>query len=83
VFEQTWVALRELSLSYSIPRSLLNKIFIKDATLSVTGRDLGYLYNSMPDNINPVIGNNVSSNPLQMGNMPFIRSITFDINLKF
>jgi iron complex outermembrane receptor protein len=83
VFEQTWVALRELSLSYSIPKSFLSKIFIKDATLSVTGRDLGYLYNSMPDNINPVIGNNVSSNPLQMGNMPFIRSITFDINLKF
>jgi iron complex outermembrane receptor protein len=83
VFEQSWIALRELSLSYSVPRSMLRKFFIKDATVSVTGRDLGYFYNSMPDNINPVIENNVASNPLQMGNMPFIRSITFDLNLKF
>lgn len=83
VFEQSWVALREVTLAYSIPRSLLERLFIKDATISVTGRDLGYLYNSMPDNINPVIENNVSSNPLQMGNMPFIRSMTFDLNLKF
>ena len=83
VSEQSWIAIRELSLSYTLPRAVLTNMFIKDASFSVTGRDFGYLYNSMPDNINPVIENNVSANPLQMGNQPYIRSVTFAVNLKF
>jgi iron complex outermembrane receptor protein len=83
VYEQSWIGLREVSISYSVPRPLLTKLFIQDASLSLTGRDLGFLYNSMPDNINPTISNNAAANPLQMRSSPYIRSITFAINLKF
>ncbi len=83
VFEQSWVGLRELSVSYSLPPSLLQKTFVKSANFSLTGRDLGLLYNSMPDNINPIISNNAAANPLQMRSAPYIRSITFAVNLKF
>lgn len=83
VFEQSWVGFRELSVSYSLPPSLLEKTFIKSANFSLTGRDLGLIYNSMPDNINPIISNNAAANPLQMRSAPYIRSITFAVNLKF
>tara|TARA_R110002049_G_scaffold33535_19_gene110464 strand:- start:1922 stop:5383 length:3462 start_codon:yes stop_codon:yes gene_type:complete len=83
VYTQSWIGLREVSMSYEIPQSILNKIAIKSATISLTGRDLGFLYNSMPDNINPSISSNAAANPLQMRSAPYIRSITFAVNLNF
>mgnify|MGYP000206328972 CR=1 FL=1 len=83
VFEQNWVALRELSVSYKVPNSFLDKTFVKSADLSLTGRDLGLLYNSMPDNINPVISSNAAANPLQMRSAPYIGSVTFAVKLNF
>ena len=38
-----YLAIRELSLSYSFPRTLLEKIHCKGLTLSVTGQNLGYI----------------------------------------
>jgi len=83
VFTQSWIALREVSLSYNIPNSFLEKMFINNASLSLTGRDLGFLYNSMPDNINPTISNNAAANPLQMRSAPYIGSVTFAVKLNF
>lgn len=83
VYTQSWVALRELSLSYQVPGSILDKLSINSASLSLTGRDLGFIYNSMPDNINPSISNNAAANPLQMRSAPYVRSITFAVNLNF
>jgi iron complex outermembrane receptor protein len=83
VYTQSWVALRELSLSYQVPESILDKLSISSASLSLTGRDLGFIYNSMPDNINPSISNNAAANPLQMRSAPYVRSITFAVNLNF
>ena len=83
VFEQNWIALRELSINYTVPSSFLDKTFIKSADLSLTGRDLGLLYNSMPDNINPVISSNAAANPLQMRSAPYIGSVTFAVKLNF
>lgn len=83
VYKQSWIALREVSLSYTLPRVLLTDFFIKDVNFSLTGRDLGFVYNSMPDNINPTISNNAAGNPLQMRSSPYVRSVTFAVNLKF
>jgi len=83
VFTQKWVALRELTLSYDVPNSILDKLSIKRASLALTGRDLGFIYNSLPDNINPVISSNHAANPLQMRSAPYVRSITFAVKLNF
>jgi len=83
VFTQSWIGLREVSLTYVIPESFLSKMFIQRANVSLTGRDLGFLYNSMPDNINPTISNNAAANPLQMRSAPYIRSVTFALKLNF
>lgn len=83
VYTQKWIALRELSVSYQLPGSLAEKLKMQSAFVSLTGRDLGFLYNSMPDNINPSISNNVASNPLQMRSAPYISSLMLAIKLKF
>ncbi len=81
--ESNWVVLREVTLSYDLPKSILNDGFIKSASLSLTGRDLGFLYNSLPDNINPAISDNRAGNGLQVGVAPFVRSFTMSVKLTF
>ncbi len=83
IHESNWVVLRELTLGYDLPNALLGNSFINTASLSITGRDLGFLHNSMPDNINPVISNNQAGNALQMGFAPFVRSITMSLKFTF
>lgn len=83
VHELNWVGLRELSLSYDVPASLLAKIFVESASFTVTARDIGFLYNSMPDNINPVISDNKAGSALQMGFDPYVRSVNFALKLNF
>ncbi|MCW3467325.1 TonB-dependent receptor plug domain-containing protein [Chitinophaga nivalis] len=47
VFENSYIALREVSLSYKLPNKLA------DCRIGVTGRNLGYLYRSLPYGLNP------------------------------
>ena len=48
-----YIALRELSLSYRVPKTFCEKFHAKNLSLSFTGRNLGYLLNSMPNKSNP------------------------------
>lgn len=48
-----YIALREVSLSYRMPQSVYSKIGAKNLSLKLTGRNLGYLLNSMPNGENP------------------------------
>lgn len=42
-----YLAFRELSLSYSVPKSILQKAKISGLRLTVTGQNLGYITNSL------------------------------------
>lgn len=42
MYDASYLAFRELSLSYDLPAELLNKVGMKGVTLSVTGQNLGY-----------------------------------------
>lgn len=54
ILENTWVKMREISLSYAIPQKWIEKTKVfQNLTLSLTGRDLFYIYKTLPDNINP------------------------------
>jgi iron complex outermembrane receptor protein len=83
VYTSSWVGLREVTLSYDVPSEILDKILVKSASLALTGRDLGFLYNSLPDNINPTLSSNAAANPLQQKSSPYIRSISFSLKLNF
>lgn len=85
VFENSWVKLRELALSYDIPSSIVGKTKIfQGLTLSVFGRNLFYIYSSLPDNLNPeAINGTGNAQGLQWSAYPSFRSLGFSLKAKF
>ncbi|MDR3133337.1 MAG: TonB-dependent receptor, partial [Prevotellaceae bacterium] len=86
--ETNWLRLRSLSLSYSLPKTLLEKIkFIKDASVSVTGTNLFLITNY--EGLDPeasAAGSGVggsSSVGIEYCNVPATAGMSFGINLKF
>ncbi len=53
IFENSYIMLKNVSISYAIPAKLVSKLRLQKASVSVYGRDLALLYNSLPDNANP------------------------------
>ncbi|MFT4973834.1 MAG: iron complex outermembrane receptor protein, partial [Saprospiraceae bacterium] len=85
IVENTYVKLREVGLSYKFPASFNQKVKIfQDLSISLVGRDLFYIYTSLPDNINPE-GTNGAGNAqgLEWAAYPGTRSFGFNINAKF
>ncbi|MCB0807287.1 MAG: SusC/RagA family TonB-linked outer membrane protein [Bacteroidales bacterium] len=85
IVENTWVKFREISLVYRVPQKLVQKTKVfQDFTISVVGRDLFYLYTTIPDNINPE-GLNGAGNAqgLEWASMPGTRSFTFSVSASF
>ncbi len=81
----SWVSLREISLGYSLPSSIIGKIkFLRSARLNVTARNLVYLYNALPDKQNPesILGNNPFT-PYIPGGAPFARTYAVSLHVKF
>lgn len=84
VFENSWVAVREVSLGYNLPSSLTNKIRFNSLRVSFTGRNLGYLYKTAKDGINPEgIFTNRAAGFAEYGGWPYVRSLGFNINATF
>ena len=84
IIENTWVKLREVALSYRFPDSLKKSGIFQDLTISLTGRDLFYLYTTLPDRINPEGGNGAgNAQGLEWAAYPGSRSFTIGVNASF
>ena len=85
IFENTWVKLREISFTYDFSKSLLQKTkVIQKVSLSLVGRNLFYLYSSLPDHLNPEgINGTGNGQGLQWAAYPSIRSIGFNLKVGF
>jgi len=85
VFENTWVKIREIALTYDVPQSLLGKSKIfQGLSVSAVGRNLGYVYASLPDHLNPeAINGTGNAQGLQWSAFPSFRSFGFTIRAKF
>ena len=82
--ESTWINLRQVSLSYNLPKSMCNKIKMNSVTLSLIGRDLFYLYNSLPYNMNPATLNSTYTSSVgEVGVAPMVRSLGGSIKVSF
>lgn len=81
VFDASYVKLRQISIGYSFPRSLISKTPFKGITFSVIGRNLALLYSKVP-HIDPETafgsGNEVLG--LEHASSPSSRSIGFNLN---
>ncbi|MDB4285688.1 SusC/RagA family TonB-linked outer membrane protein [bacterium] len=85
VLDNSWVKLREVSLSYTVPGGLLSKVkVVEGLNVSLVGRDLLYLYSSLPDRINPEGANGAgNAQGLEWASFPGMRSFGFRIQADF
>lgn len=84
VLKNSWIALRQVALSYAFPKKLTDKIKLNGLSLSLVGRDLGYIYSSLPYNFNPASNNsNNTAYSGEEGFLPMMRNITFTLRASF
>ncbi len=85
ILDNSWVKMREVSLSYQFPQKILSssKVF-QGLTISLVGRDLFYLYSSLPDNVNPEgISGSGNAQGLEWASFPSMRSFSLRLAAKF
>lgn len=88
IIDGSYIKLREITLSYNLPKSLVAKIgFVQSASLSLVGRNLAVLY-THPSNdlgIDPETGFGVTNNGmgLEQFQLPTARNLGFKLNLNF
>lgn len=85
VFENTWAKMREVSLTYDLPDLLASKTKVfQGLSLTLTGRNLFYIYSSLPDQLNPeAINGTGNAQGLQWSAFPSFRSLGFTIRARF
>jgi iron complex outermembrane receptor protein len=82
--DNTWFALREITLGYRLPESVLAKLGVNYFRIGLTGRNLGYLINKLTDGLNPAsISNNNPLTPMDIGTVPFARTYAVNFTLRF
>ena len=84
VFDASFVKLRQVSLSYSLPKNWVSKLSLSNVSFSVIGRNLAILYKNAP-HIDPETGfdNSTSQQGMEFGQLPSARSLGFSLNVKF
>lgn len=85
ILDNSYVKLREVTLSYHFSEKFnqQTKVF-QDLTVSLVGRDLFYIYSSLPDNINPEATNGAgNAQGLEWAAYPGVRSFGLSINASF
>lgn len=84
VHKLSYLALREISISWALPRKWVNKAYIQNVNVGLICRNLGYLYNSLPDNIHPEgMSTNRSYEFYEAGGQAYTRSFGFNLNITF
>ncbi|MBI9064374.1 MAG: SusC/RagA family TonB-linked outer membrane protein [Marinilabiliaceae bacterium] len=84
LYDASYVQLRELSLGYTLPKSLVSKVGVQNARISFIGRNLFFLQNNMPGT-SPVPGNDrtIASRGYELVSQPLTRTYGFNLSLKF
>ncbi len=84
VYSQTNVRLREMSLTYRLPRAVLDGTFLKSASIGVIARNLFFIYKESP-NFDPEMSYSTGnfSQGILYNPLPSARSFGFNVNLKF
>lgn len=83
IFDASYVKLREVSFGYNIPKSVLSKLGIQSAKISMVGRNLAILFKNTP-HIDPEadrFGSNQQG--FAYGELPNSRSLGFNLSLGF
>ena len=84
VFENSWVALREVSVGYNLPKSVSSKLKINNLRVNIIGRNLTYIWKNAKGGINPEgLSSNQPAAFAEYGGIPYVRNIGFSVNADF
>ena len=84
VKENSWISLRQVALTYNLPKKIYEKAKLNGFSLQLIGRDLLYLYKTLPYNFNPASNNsNNTAFSGENGFLPMMRTFTFSIKAAF
>lgn len=84
VHELKYIALREISLGYQLSKKIATKLGAQGAYVSLSARNLGYLYNSLPNNLHPeTVRSNVSGEFRIRAYDPYTANYMFTVTLNF
>ena len=84
-YELSYLALRNVSLSYSFPRRIAESIGFQSLNLGLKARNVLYLYNNSPNKMHPegFRGNQSSYSYFERTPAPYSRTISLRLNLGF
>lgn len=84
VYDTSYVKLREASISYRLPKSILENTFLEDVTVSLVGRNLWIIHKNVPY-ADPEAGvtGGLRSRGNSIGLLPTTRDIGFNVTIKF
>jgi hypothetical protein len=83
VYDASYIKLREVVLSYSLPKSMLANTFIHGATFSLVGSNLWIISKDLP-HADPEASQSAGNiQGWQSGVMPSTRNLGFTVNLQF
>jgi len=85
VTDVKYIALRNINLSYNLNKKIASKIGAQELTLGANVRNALYLYNNMPNDVNPesIRGNTSNASYFIQSAAPYTRYYTFSITAKF
>jgi TonB-linked SusC/RagA family outer membrane protein len=83
LFDASYIKVREIMLTYTLPKGLLNKARIADMSLSIVSRNPFILHKKLP-NVDPDSNyNNGNGQGLEYGSLPSRRSWGVNLNFRF
>lgn len=83
IYDATYVKLREVVLTYNMPKKIMDKTFIHGASFSLVGGNLWIMYKDLP-HADPEASQGAGNiQGWQSGVMPSLRTIGFNVKLQF
>jgi TonB-linked outer membrane protein, SusC/RagA family len=82
--ENSYVSLEQVTLSYSFPKKIAQAIKMRSLSLTAYGRNLWYIWQTLPYGMNPAsVFNNQSGTATEYGMPPLVRTFGFTLNCGF
>jgi len=83
IYKASYIKVREITLSYRLPRTLNSKLGLKDASVGFVARNPFIIYKDIP-NVDPESNyNNSNGQGLEYGSLPSRRGWGINLNVKF
>ncbi|SHG53019.1 SusC/RagA family TonB-linked outer membrane protein [Chryseobacterium vrystaatense] len=84
IYDGSFVKLREASIGYMLPKSVLAGTKIYDAKISIVGRNLWIIHKNLPyADPEAVVGGGLNSYGWSIGSMPTTRDLGVNVTFKF